>query len=217
MLAGQHNAPRQELIQIHERLWSLIKSLENWNTLGEPLPPDDYVEKGLPGPEYSAAEAYETVLNLRAEAGALWQEVQAKSDLLSREVTQGLHPLLFTLFDELPCGPHIASDNARFVVSELRNIVHKAFDRCGQKLVAVASLITLHGTESDPNSTIWSQARSPKTWRNVLKEFGMEMSQSTFARRIKDGTFKVHPDATTKSVSLLIASLPPEFRAKFGR
>ena len=217
MSTDQHNASQQELVQIHERLWSLIKSLENWNLLGEPLPPDDYMEKDLPGPEYSAVEAYEAVLTLRAETEALWREVQTKSDSLSREVTKELHPLLFTLFDELPSENHIHGNNARFVVSELRNIVHKAFDRCGQKLLAVASLITVQDTDPDADSIIWSQPRSPKTWRNVLKEFGMEMSQSTFARRIKDGTFKVRPDSTTKSVSLLIAGLPAEFRDKFGR
>jgi hypothetical protein len=60
----------------------------------------------------------------------------------------------------------------------------------------------------------WSKGRPPSEWIRLLKDFGDEMSLDTFKRRRENGTFREHPDSTTKLVRLAIDDLPAGYTDK---
>lgn len=59
----------------------------------------------------------------------------------------------------------------------------------------------------------WSNARSPSDWLKVFELLNVDCrSLPTFERRRKKGTFRQHPDSTTKSVRLALQDLPADYR-----
>ncbi len=59
----------------------------------------------------------------------------------------------------------------------------------------------------------WSIPRSPSDWLKVFGKLNVDCrSQSVFYRRRRDGTFRQHPESTTKSIRLALDCLPPSYR-----
>ncbi len=82
-----------------------------------------------------------------------------------------------------------------------------------EALVAIEELRTLEWLLSDIKPLNWSIARSPSDWLKVFARLNLDCrSLKTFARRRGDGTYRQHPDSTTKSVKLALDCLPDAYR-----
>ena len=62
------------------------------------------------------------------------------------------------------------------------------------------------------NRSIWSIERTPSNWLRIFRQLNIELSVSTFDRRRKEGRYRQRDNGNSRSVSLRICDLPPEYR-----
>jgi hypothetical protein len=58
--------------------------------------------------------------------------------------------------------------------------------------------------------------KSPAEWIKIFAEYGEPMSETTWRRRIKDGTYQIHPKSTTKRIAIRKGCLPHAYREKLA-
>ena len=147
----------------------------------------------------------------------------AKAIMFARDVLNALHDV--TGFDRQQSG-HMTIDRpspsteagwhslAAGIAPMLRRLRNRLveIDSPNVKELQLVMSDEREKAKSLPRPSPWSVSRSPSDWLKIFSMLNVDCrSLDVFANRRKLGTYHQHPDSTTKSVSLWIGDLPPDY------